>query len=68
MDHTFNISNQSTTYSHGDDLIFKHILSFKIDSRPQFNDTITMIAKFILNYKQQIQIIGESKKIKLHIW
>ena len=43
---------QASTYSHGDDLIYKHMLSLKIDSRPQFNDTATMIAKSILNHKQ----------------
>ena len=29
----------TSTYSHGDDFIFKYRLSLKIDSHTQFNDT-----------------------------
>ena len=37
---------KTSTYSHGDDLIFKHGLSLEIDSRPLSKDSM-IIAKTI---------------------
>ena len=35
--HIQHLPIKPSTYSHGDDLFFKHILSLKIDSLPWFN-------------------------------
>ena len=51
---------KTSTYSHGDDLIFKHGLSLEIDSRPLSKDSM-IIAKTIWNHELHIKAI--SKKI-----
>ena len=51
-----------STYSHEDDLIFKHGLSLEINSSPQSNDTI-IIAKSISNHRQHNQAKGKQSNL-----